>query len=124
MALAAIEAFVGIGAVYGGINLIVDAEGFGVERAWLDGSPFSSYTIPGLALLVVIGGGMLAAAALAVRGSGLAAAAAVMMGAITLAFLVVETLVIGYQGADQIPLVAVIGIASLALIGLGGRTLL
>jgi hypothetical protein len=62
--LVAVESIVGLGALYGGFELLHDAEGFGVKRAWLAGSVFSDYTIPGLVLAVVLGGGMLAAAAI------------------------------------------------------------
>src|SRR5690349_16570328 len=74
--VAMLELFLGIGALYGGISLLVDAEGFGMKESWLDGSPFADYLIPGLFLLVVIGGGMLVAAALALAGSSRAAPAA------------------------------------------------
>jgi hypothetical protein len=45
--------------VLGGWGLLSDAEGLGVRGSWLDGTPFPNYTVPGLVLLVVIGGGML-----------------------------------------------------------------
>lgn len=121
--LAAVGVFVGVGALYGGVNLIVDAEGFGMEASWLEGTPFSDYTVPGIALLVMIGGGMLVAAGLAVLGSEYAAIAAVVMGVTTLGFLTVETFVIGYEGSRQLPLVATITVAALVLVGLGWHEL-
>jgi hypothetical protein len=62
--LVAIESIVGLGALYGGVELLRDAEGFGARRAWLAASGLPDYTIPGLVLAVVIGGGMLTAAAI------------------------------------------------------------
>ena len=60
------EVVVGVGAIFGGYGLLSDAEGLGAKQAWLDGSVFPDYTVPGLFLLVVIGGGMLTAAAITV----------------------------------------------------------
>lgn len=117
-ALIALEAFVGGGALYGGTMLLFDADGFGVRESWLQGSPFSDYTIPGLALLVLIGGGMLAAAALAARASRHMASAARAMALTVLAFLAVESAVTGYQGGRQLPLVATIAAAALAIVAL------
>jgi hypothetical protein len=121
LALAALELFLGVGAVYGGIRLLTDAERFGIEKSWLDGTPFDDYTIPGLVLLAVIGGGMLAAAVLALAGSEWAALAGFWMGAILLVFLSVETIVIGNQGSAQVPLLAVCGGSALTLIVIGSR---
>ena len=118
----ALELFVGIGAIYGGVSLFTDAEGFGIEESWLDGTPFTDYTVPG-SVLLVIGVGMLGAALLAVIGSRLAAHAALVMGVVQLCFLVVETLVIGYQGGQQAVLVAVIAVSASILAVIGGRAL-
>ena len=72
-------------------------------------------------LLVVIGGGMVAAAVLTLGGSSLAAPVAIGMGVVVLAFLVVETAVIGYHGATQLPLLVTTALPALALIALGAR---
>jgi hypothetical protein len=117
--LVAVEGFLGIGALYGGWNLLSDAEEFGMEASWLDGTPFPDYTIPGVVLLVVVGGGMLAAAALAAAGSRYAGLAALAMGITMLGYLAVETLLIGYQGARQVPLVATVASAALVLVAVG-----
>jgi hypothetical protein len=49
--------FNGIGAVYGGSSMILhpDGSGLGMGVQWLQHSPFSNYTIPGIVLLVVNG---------------------------------------------------------------------
>jgi len=123
VSLAALELLVGIGALFGGYNLMADAEGFGVERSWLEGTPFPDYTIPGLVLFVVIGGGMLVAASLALVGSRYAALAALCMGVTLIGFLAVETLLIGYQGLEQIRLLAMVAVPGLVMIVLGARAL-
>ena len=121
--LAAVELFLGVGALYGGIELLTDAVGFGLKEAWLDGTPFPDYMIPALFLLVVIGGGMLAAAAIALAGSKRAAAAALGMGVVVLAFLVIETVSIGYHGATQLPLLVTTAVAAAALVIFGARAI-
>jgi hypothetical protein len=117
------RAAIGIGALYGGISLLPDPEGFGVEESWLDGTPFPSYTIPGLFLLVVIGGGMLGAAATALLGSRWTRLAAFCLGLALLLFLSVETVAIGYQGPAQLGLVAITGIPAIVLVVLGSKAL-
>lgn len=57
------EVFVSLGAIAGGIALLTGTFAQGIPLSWLEGTPFSDYTIPGLSLLVIIGGGMGMAAA-------------------------------------------------------------
>ncbi|HEY6284445.1 MAG TPA: hypothetical protein VIX20_02175 [Ktedonobacteraceae bacterium] len=58
-----IEAIIGLGAIGGGIAILTGAFDQWLPLAWLQGTPFSNYTIPGFILLILIGGGMLLAAA-------------------------------------------------------------
>ncbi len=62
--LVVIEALIGLTATGGGIAILTKAFHFDqwLPVAWMQGTPFSDYTIPGLLLLIVIGGGMLPAA--------------------------------------------------------------
>ena len=125
-ALAAIESIVGLGAVYGGVNLLRDAEGFGARRAWLRGSVFTDYTLPGIVLLVVIGCGMLGAAALTLSGDHDARTLACSMGVVLLVWGIVETVTIGYVGRAQVVLlggfVFAPGLALILLARCGGRS--
>ncbi len=104
--MAAFAGVVALGAIYGGYRLLADPVGLGVKQAWLDGTPFPDYTVPGITLLVVIGGGMLFTAAAAVRGAPVASPAALVMGLALLGWGSVETLTTGYQGRPQILLLA------------------
>jgi hypothetical protein len=110
------EAVMGVAAVAGGYGLLADAEGLGLRESWLHGSPFPDYTVPGLVLLVAIGGGMLLSAALALSGSRLAPLAAVVMGAGLALWLVIETAIIGSQGPEQVALLLLCGAAALLLL--------
>ena len=49
--LLALELFVGIGALGGGIGLMVSNLGY--PGSWLKGTPFSSYFFPGLGLVML-----------------------------------------------------------------------
>ncbi len=59
IALFVIEAFIGLSAIQGGIALLRGAFDQWVPVAWLAGTPFSDYTIPGLVLVIVVGGSAL-----------------------------------------------------------------
>ena len=61
----------------------------------LEGSPFSDYTVPGLALGVIVGGSALFAAVLLIRKSRFGLLASVAAGVIIMFFEFVEVLVIG-----------------------------
>jgi hypothetical protein len=124
LVVAATGLIVGIGGLFGGYGLLSDADGLGAKQSWLDGSPFPDYTVPGLFLLVVIGGGMLAVATLALLGRSEAAAAAVVMGVVILAWGIVETLTVGWRGGPQVVLLALFVIApAIVLIGIGRASL-
>ena len=113
---------VGVGALYGGVRLLVDAGALGVKESWLEGTPFPDYRVPGVVLLTVIGGGMLVTALAAVRQSRYAGIAALAMGVALVVWGVVETLTIGYQGAGQLVLLAVFVVApALPLLVIGWR---
>lgn len=92
-ALVALDAFVGLTAIIGGLALLV-----GWIQPPLDvlrGSPFPNYVVPSLALLIVVGGTatMASIAVLAHRKFGIAASFAA--GSFMMVFEIVETAVIG-----------------------------
>ena len=112
----AVELLVGISAFFGGYGLLKDAEGLGMPGSWLERSPFSDYKVPGLFLSVIIGGGMIVAALLALRRSPAARAAAQLMGLILLSWLVIETLIIGFRTWQQYVLLAITSACGLILL--------
>jgi hypothetical protein len=118
--LAALELLVALPAVPSGVALIRD--GMGMDRAWIDHTLLPDYTIPGVLLLAVIGGGSAAAAAVTLTRPGLGRPAALLAGALLLAWLAIETLMIGWHGGPQLVLDLGYGAlgAALAAAGLPG----
>jgi hypothetical protein len=115
--IATVEIVVGVGAVYGGYSLLSDAEGLGAKQAWLEGSVFPDYTVPGLFLLVVIGGGMLAAATVTILAPAYAARAAGITAAVLVAWGSIETVTVGWRGMPQLVLVGAFVAAPALLLG-------
>lgn len=88
-----LDVFLAVTAVAGGIGLLSGMLDPGVEL--LRGSPFTSYTIPGLALLVLVGGSALVAAGLMLRLPQVGVLASGISGVMMMGFEVVEVLVVG-----------------------------
>ncbi len=110
-ALGALEAAVAVSAAGGAVYGLSGAPG--VKTSWLDGSPFSSYVIPSVVLLVAVGGSAaLAFAALAMR-SPWAAPLGVAAGVILVGWIAVEVIWIPFSPLQPACLVA--GIAMVAL---------
>src|SRR5688572_1397971 len=81
-ALVAVSGFSAVNAVAGGIGLLVN--GLGVPREQLQGTPFDSFTVPGLLLAIVVGGSMAVATACSWRKVPWAGNAAVVAGSVML----------------------------------------
>jgi hypothetical protein len=91
--LVILVAFLALTTVAGGIGLLTGAIAPGLEL--LQGSPFSSYTIPGLALAIIVGGSALIATILLVRRHRWGALACGVTGIGIVIFEIVEVLSIG-----------------------------
>jgi hypothetical protein len=87
------DAFLALTAIAGGISLLAGVNAPPI--ADLEGSPFGSYTIPGLALLVLVGGVALAATIMTLRRHRLAFVASAGAGGVIMVFEVVEVMAIG-----------------------------
>lgn len=102
-ALAASEAFVSATALAGGSVLIASALVPGLRSSWapptdyLDGSPFSSYLVPGFALLVFLGLLQAAACVLVLRRSRLATVVATAAGFAALVWIFVQMMYIPFS---------------------------
>jgi hypothetical protein len=109
-------AFQGLSGLLGGVGLLVDPTGalLRIPLQWLEGSPFESYLIPGLVLLLVLGVvplivlyGLWRRAAWSCLGAQLVAVA-------LLVWIGVEVLVIGYQ--PEPPLQLIYGLLGVVLL--------
>jgi hypothetical protein len=98
--LVGLEVFVALGAIAGGIGLLSGAIPASLEG--LQGSPFVDYTIPALSLMVIVGGGMLVAAATILSGREFGVLASVLTGLIMMGFEVVEAAVIDRIGGSEL----------------------
>jgi hypothetical protein len=83
----------GLSAVPGGITLLVGFYAPPVDQ--LKGSVFADFTIPGLTLLLFVGGSAVLATVLLVRRSRFGALGAALAGAVVMSFEFVEVLAIG-----------------------------
>lgn len=95
MLLIALDAFLAVTAIAGGIGLLTGL--LAAPLALLQGSPFGSYIIPGLALLVIVGGSALIATVLLIRRHALGTIVSGVAGMMIMGFEIVEVLVIGSE---------------------------
>ena len=105
-ALAFIHGFVGFGAVAGGIGLLTGV----MPMEHLDGSRFSSFTLPGLALGVLVGGSSLFAAVNVWRHTDEALMASFVASLVLAGWFVVQLAEVGLISWMQPFFIAVLGI--------------
>lgn len=111
LALAALDGAVGISAIGGAAYALGGAKGW--PRAWLDGSPFSSYRVPGVVLGFVHAPIDLIAAWALVRRHPRASELALLSGAVQVGWIVIQARIIGLRSFLQ-PLLGAVGAVSLA----------
>lgn len=111
-ALAALLLFIAVNAVGGGVYGLAGAPG--VPRDWLRGSPFASYRVPSIILLVVVGGVHLIAGITVLRRARQAASHAAAAGLVLLGWIGVQVAMIGYVSWLQ-PAMAILAVTTLAL---------
>src|ERR1700730_8016593 len=120
--LVIIEACIGLSAIGGGITLLRGAMGQWLPVAFLQGTPFSDYIIPGLILTIVVGGGMLLAAATQFIQREWAVLLSAAMGFIMSGWEIVEVAVIDRYAQAVVPSVVVqqvlFSVLGLVIIGL------
>lgn len=99
--LAALELLLGVSAVFGGGALVLAPDGhlLSMPASMLDGTPFNDYLGPGLVLLIVIGVGPLAAAALTVWRAAIAPYAAIAVGIALMGWIAVEMVMLAGVGS-------------------------
>ena len=111
--LLAIESFVGVTAVAGGVLLAAAPDGrlLAAETEVLRGTPFADYLVPGILLALLVGAGGLGAAILTGRNAPYARAYAGLYATGVVVFEGVEYSLIGWQ-----PLQAVVGVLALGML--------
>jgi hypothetical protein len=124
IALFVIEAFIGVTAIQGGIGLLRGAFDQVLRVAWLAGTPFSDYTIPGLVLLMVVGGSALFSAATVFIDREWAVLVSVLAGLLMAGFEVVEVVSLDSKVGNALPTVLGLQlfyfVLGLAIFGLAG----
>ncbi len=103
---------IGIAAVAGGAYLLAGARG--LSREWLRGTPFRTFFWPGLVLLALVGGSLLAAAALLLVQAHVGRLVSVEAGVVLLGWAGVLLTTVGYRHWLQLLSVA-LGIAVVVL---------
>ena len=129
-AAAALEVFLGFGALGGGGALMLGSRGeiIPLPLSALKGSPFETYFVPGLILFVVLGLGPLVAALLVWLRHPRAPLAAIGTGLALLIWLAVEIVIVGYTNNPPLQpfylllgtAITVVGLGWLAEVGLSG----
>jgi hypothetical protein len=98
IALGSLQIFIGLGAVAGGLVMMLDPSGSGMGFTidLLQDSPFSSYLIPGLFLFLVNGVGSLLGSILTFIQYRYAGEIAIILGVIMITWIVIQVLIINY----------------------------
>jgi hypothetical protein len=90
-----LEIFLGIGALFGGIQFILAPDGhlLGVPLRMLAGTPFHSFLVPGLLLFTFVGVGPMVAAAITARRGAIGPLAALAVGLTLMGWITVEMVI-------------------------------
>ena len=92
--LGTLLAIIALNAIGGGCYGLAGAAS--VPQEWLEGSPFHSYFIPGLILLVVVGGSTLFASVAVFRKASWAPLLSMITAIILFGWIITQLLIIGY----------------------------
>lgn len=106
--LIGLEALIALAAVYGGVGLLA-TNAIGMPDDWLAGTPFGSWALPGVLLLVVVAAPMAVAATLELRSSAWAAVASVTAGAAQVGWIAGELLIMQRYNVLQ-PVMMLLGL--------------
>jgi hypothetical protein len=120
--LIGLELVVGANAVYGGIGLMV--YGMGMPTEWLDGTPFDSWLLPGVFLLLIVAVPMLAAAVTELTRAPVARLCSLAAGIMQIGWIVVQVAVLQrYFFLQPVLLGAGVAVIGLAWWSHGGQML-
>jgi hypothetical protein len=110
--LAGLDLFAAISAIGGGIGLLIGV--IPLPLSLLNGTPFTSYVIPALILMVVVGGSALAATIALLHQEPAAPTLSAVAGLIMIGWISVEVALLGLITGLQ-PFYFAVGLAMLAL---------
>jgi len=120
----ALELLIAVMAVYGAVGLIWN-NAIGMTAEWLAGTPFNSWVLPGVLLLIVVALPMGVAAVLELRRSPWAAVASVVAGAAQIGWIAAQLAIIQmYFFLQPVMLVGGLAVLLLALWAVRHRPLL
>jgi hypothetical protein len=102
LALAGLDALIALLALWGGVELAVGAAGFQLPTEWIAPLGLHSWLLPGIALIVVVGGPMAVAAVAGWTGVRHAAEISVAAGVILIGWLVFQFALFGFQAPVQV----------------------
>ncbi len=115
-----LEAFVALTSIACGVGLMVGAVQF--PLAWLAGTPFSDYTVPGLVMATVVGGSSFLATEMTRAGREGGVVASALAGLLLMGFEVAEVTMIDRNLGNWLPLAlgfqAIYSTLSLTIFGL------
>jgi hypothetical protein len=120
-----LDVFVVLSAVSGGFSLLGGTDAF--PREWLQGSPFSSYLVPGAILAFIVGGSAAIAMIVMIRRPVLGAQLSTLAGMILLGFVAGEVMLLHQNGAatsPRSPTELIFATAGLAMVLVGPRVAL
>ncbi len=114
--LVVIDLFVALTAVGGGIAMAADIDKK-VDPAWLEGTPFQSYRVPGVLLAGIVGGTALLAAVVTALDATSGGIVSVIAGVILAGWIVAEVIILNQPGAPTAieVLYVVIGLSMISI---------
>ena len=111
--MCALQAFIGFTAIAGGYKLVSHPKGTPeIPIEWLHTSPFATFFIPGIVLLLVIGAGNVLSLGVTIASGRHRGTVAVVVGGSLICYMIAEVWWIGWQNALQ-PLYLVLGVVLL-----------
>ena len=121
VALVGLDWFAALTAIVGGIALVAGIEASRFPTSWLEGTPFSSYVLPGVILAAFVGGSASVAALEAARSSRGGGRASMAAGVILLGWIVGEVALLTADAEVISPAEIVYLAVGLGMILLGAR---
>jgi hypothetical protein len=119
--LAVLDGIVAVTAIGGGLALAAGLESERFPLAWLRGTPFHTYTAPGLMLAMGVGGSAAVATALTLSDARTGARASVVAGSTLAGWIAGEVLLLRDDEALVSPTEAVFLLLATAMVALGAR---